>query len=48
MEPAVYSSIQDFMLHSKSITYLLMGAGLVGLACFWYFLCARDKDINRF
>lgn len=48
MEPTTFYSLQDFMLHSKTITYVLMGGGLVGLACFWYFLCGRDKDIKRF
>lgn len=48
MEPASFYSLQDFMLHTKTVTYVLMGAGLVGIACFWLFLTGRDKDIRRY
>ncbi len=48
MQPEVFTSLQDFMLHTKSITYILMGVGLVALACFWVFLSGRDEDIRKF
>ena len=48
MEPTIFYSLQDFMLHSKTITYLLMGMGIGGMACFWYFLTGRDRDIKKF
>ena len=42
MENAIFT-LQDFMTHSKSITYLLMGGTLVVLLLFWNFLTARDE-----
>ncbi len=44
----VFYSLQDFMLHTKTITYVLMGVGLAALACFWLFLSDRDEDIRKF
>ncbi len=44
----VFHSLHGFMLHSKTITYVLMGAGLVALAWFWRFLSERDEDIRKF
>ncbi len=44
----VFYSLHSFMLHTKSITYVLMGIGLVALACFWLFLSERDEDIRKF
>ena len=38
----IFHSLHDFMLHSKGITYLLIGCGLVALAWFWGFLNERD------
>ncbi|MCG6907206.1 MAG: hypothetical protein LJE63_11375 [Desulfobacteraceae bacterium] len=39
-----YHTLQDFMLHTKNIVYLLMAAGLIGLPLFWRFLTGRDED----
>ncbi|MFO7670955.1 MAG: hypothetical protein R6W31_14965, partial [Bacteroidales bacterium] len=36
--------LQEFMLHTKNIVYLLMAAGLIGLPLFWWFLTERDED----
>ena len=44
----VFLSLHDFMLHTKTITYVLMGAGVIGLACFWRFLTGRDDDIRTY
>ncbi|MDL2210739.1 hypothetical protein LJC26_08050 [Desulfovibrio sp. OttesenSCG-928-O18] len=44
----IFYSMHTFMLHSKSVTYLLMGGGLVAFGCFWLFLFGRDKDIRKF
>lgn len=42
MESA-FHTLQEFMLHTKNIVYLLMAAGLVGLPLFWRFLTERDE-----
>ncbi len=43
-----FYSLHDFMLHTKSVTYVLIGAGLVVLAGFWLFLSGRDEKIRKF
>jgi hypothetical protein len=40
----IYYTLQDFLLHTESITYLLMGAGLLGMLGFWFFLTGRDEE----
>ncbi|MCU0557717.1 MAG: hypothetical protein R6X05_12970 [Desulfobacterales bacterium] len=40
----VFHTLQEFMLHTKNIVYLLMAAGLIGLPLFWWFLTERDED----
>ena len=37
-------TLQDFMLHTKNITYVLIVAALVGITGFWVFLTGRDED----
>lgn len=37
-----FVTLYDFMVHTKSLTYVLMGLTLVGLFLFWRFLTARD------
>lgn len=45
----VYYTLHDFMLHSKGVTYILMGAVLVGMVIVWSFLFDRsDEDSDRF
>ena len=39
----IYYTLHDFMFHTKSIVYLLMGATLVALPLFWCFLTGRDE-----
>lgn len=41
-------TLQDFMTHSKSITYLVMGATLIVFLLFWSFLTGRDKKKNTY
>lgn len=43
METIIYT-LQDFMTHTKNITYLIMGGILVFLPLFWLFLTEREKD----
>lgn len=37
-------TLQEFMLHTKNITYILIVAALVGIAGFWRFLSERDDE----
>ena len=40
----IFYSLQNFMTHTKSVTYVLIAAALVGMTVFWYFLTGRDDD----
>lgn len=37
-----FATLYDFMVHTKSWTYILMGLTLAGLWLFWHFLTGRD------
>lgn len=37
-------TLQEFMLHTKNIIYILMVMALVIMPMFWVFLSARDED----
>ena len=39
-----FYTLQDFMTHSKGITYLVMAGILVFMPLFWRFLTDRDDD----
>ena len=45
---STFYTLHDFLLHSKSVTYLLLGAILVGLLLFWLFLSGRDEKKRTF
>jgi|APSaa5957512622_1039677.scaffolds.fasta_scaffold05432_2 hypothetical protein len=40
----IFYTLQDFMLHTKSITYLLMGLSLFAILAYAGFLMERDDD----
>ena len=44
----IFYSLQEFMIHSKTITYLMMGAALVLTPLFWFFLTDRDEKKDTF
>lgn len=44
----IFYSLQDFMLSSKSWTYILMGLGVLGLLGYWLFLTGRDERIRKY
>ena len=44
----VFYSLQDFMLCTKTMTYILMGLGLLGLLGYWLFLTGRDESIRKY
>jgi hypothetical protein len=37
-------TLQDFMLHTESITYIIIVAALIGITLFYRFLTDRDDD----
>lgn len=43
MEPDFYT-YQEFYTHTKAVIYLLMVAGLIGIAFFWNFLSGKDDN----
>jgi hypothetical protein len=43
MEPTIHT-LQDFMLHTENVAYILIVAALIGLTGFWVFLSGRDED----
>jgi hypothetical protein len=39
-----FFTLHDFMVHTKGVTYLIMGGILVALPLFWWFLTERDDE----
>ncbi len=39
----VFYTLHDYMLHTESITYILLAGILIGLLLFWRFLTGRDS-----
>lgn len=37
-------TLQEFMLHTKNIIYILIVLALLGMTAFWGFLTGRDED----
>lgn len=44
----VFYCLHDFMLHTKTLTYLLMACGLVAIGFFWRFIFGRDEEIRKY
>ena len=44
----IFYSLHDFMLCTKTMTYVLMGLGLFGLLGYWLFLTGRDESIRKY
>jgi hypothetical protein len=44
----VFHTLHDFLLHSKNITYILVGGILAGMLLFWLFLSGRDEKKRTF
>jgi hypothetical protein len=38
------NTLQDFMLHTKNIIYILIVMVLVAMPAFWKFLTGRDEE----
>lgn len=44
----VFHSLHDFMFHTKSIIYVLMGGILIAFPLFWLFLTGRDEKQRKY
>lgn len=44
----LFFSLQEFMLFSKGITYLIMGGALILLPLYWLFLTDKDEKKETF
>ena len=40
----VIHTLQEFMLHTKNIIYILIVMALLAMPAFWVFLVGRDDD----
>jgi len=45
---SIFYSLQDFMIFSKGITYLIMGLILILMPLYWLFLTDRDEKKETF
>jgi hypothetical protein len=43
MEGTIHT-LQEYMLHTESITYVIIVAALIGITFFYRFLTERDDD----
>jgi hypothetical protein len=39
-----FHTLQEFMLHTKGLAYILVGVMLLGMLGFWRYLTGRDED----
>lgn len=40
-------TLHEFMLHSKTMTYIVMALVLLAITGFWFFLSGRDDDDHK-
>lgn len=40
----MFYTLHDFMMHTKSVTYIIIVASLCGIGLFWRFLADRDDE----
>ena len=40
----MFYTLQDYMLHTEAVTYILIVCALIGITWFWRFLSGRDDD----
>ena len=45
---SIFYSLQDFMVCTKSVVYILMGLGVLGLLGYWIFLTGRDEKMRKY
>jgi hypothetical protein len=44
----MFNTLQDLMLHNKSVTYVLMGLVLLCFVGFWRFLTDKEERKRRY
>ena len=44
----MFNTLQDLMLHNKSITYVLMGVVLICFVGYWHFLTDKEERKRRY
>jgi len=44
----IFYTLNDFILHTKAVIYLMMGGILIVLPLFWRFLTGRDEKKRTF
>lgn len=44
----IFYSMHDFMLSTKTMTYIFMGLGILAIWGFYLFLTGRDEKIRKF
>lgn len=44
----VFYCLQDFLVYTKTATYILMGLGLLGLLGYFLFVTGRDENIRKY
>ncbi len=37
-------TLQEFMVHTENVTYILIVIALIAITAFWYFLTEKDED----
>lgn len=42
-----FHTLQEFLLHSESVVYIIMGLSLPIFLWFWSFLTGRDKEFRK-
>lgn len=44
----IFYTLHEFMLCTKSLTYILMGCALAGFIGYWLFLTGRDEKMRKY
>jgi len=42
-----FHTLQEFLTHSKGVTYVIMGLVLIGFVGFWRFLGTYDEEKKK-
>lgn len=42
-----FHTLLEFLLHTESVVYVVMGLSLPLVLLFWFFLTGRDEDILK-
>ena len=40
----IFYTLQDFLTHTKGVSYIIIVLTLIGMLMFWKFLTARDDE----